>query len=108
MSVAELTRDTRGVLTLALGETVSVGYWSGERMAVRRARTAYPCACGHTDHTIRRGDLYLVITPDRLAAWGGHRYVRRLHVSHAGRSLKIVDGRGRLVGEILHRHEGGG
>ena len=85
------------MLTVVLGHPVSAGYWSGEPVAVRRARRYYPCACGGADHRIARGSLYLVVTPDRLAAWGGARYVKRLHPAHAAEPIRVVDGRGETV-----------
>ena len=85
------------MLTITLGRSISAGYWSGERVAVRRARRDYPCACGRPEHAITRGSLYLVVTPDRLAAWGGARYTRRLHPAHAAQDIWIVDSRGETV-----------
>lgn len=85
------------MLTLVFGRSVSAGYWSGERMAVRRARRDYPCACGRPEHAIRKGELYVVITPDRLASWAGHRYTHRLHPVHAAQAIQVVDGTGRLL-----------
>lgn len=85
------------MLTVVLGRSISAGYWSGERVTVRRARRDYPCACGRPEHAIARGSLYLVVTPDRLAAWTGGQYTRRLHPAHAAEPIRVVDGRGETV-----------
>lgn len=92
------------MLTIALGRSISAGYWSGERVTVRRARRDYPCACGRDDHRIARGSLHLVVTPDRMASWGGARYTRRLHPAHAAQPIRVVDGAGRLLATLGEGH----
>lgn len=82
-----------------LGESYPGGYWSGERFGFSRARQDYDCICGDSSHKIKKGDVYMIITPDRLAAVHGVKYRNRMHVSHVSGHIIVDDRKGNVVAE---------
>ena len=85
------------MLTVTIGPPSPPGTGRASALPSAAPGATTPVPAGGRSMPIRKGELYMVVTPDRLAAWGGARYTRRLHPAHAAEPIRVVDGRGETV-----------
>ncbi|MCL6446833.1 MAG: hypothetical protein K6U04_01575 [Armatimonadetes bacterium] len=89
--------ESGNLLTVMLGKSFHAGYWSGRRLTISKARNQYSCDCGKPEHVIKKGDFYLIVTPDRMAAYCGKKFRNRLHIDNLSWPLKVLNKKGEVV-----------